>query len=42
MNNYPEFASSWNGRMLLHISCVDAKNPEMKVKPLDSEFLNQM
>jgi hypothetical protein len=35
MNNYPEFASTWKGRILMHVSCFDTKNPEMKVEKLD-------
>ena len=35
MNNYPEFASTWKGRILMHISCVDVKNPEMKIEKLN-------
>lgn len=38
MNLFPEFASTWKGRILMHISCVDTKNPEMKVQKLDEEF----
>jgi len=34
MNNYPEFASTWKGRILMHITCADVKNPEMKVEKL--------
>jgi hypothetical protein len=40
MNNNPEIASTWKGRMLLHISSFDTKNPEMKVGPLELEFKN--
>jgi hypothetical protein len=28
MNHFPEFASTWKGRTLMHISCTDTKNPE--------------
>ncbi len=38
MNMYPEFASTWKGRILIHTSCIDTKNPEMKVSRLDEEF----
>lgn len=31
MNLYPEVASTWKGRTLIHVSCEDTKNPEMKV-----------
>lgn len=30
MNDNPEYASTWKGRMLMHISSYDVKNPEMK------------
>ena len=42
MNNFPETASTWKGRILMHISSYDDKNPEMKVAPLDSEFKNKV
>ena len=38
MNENPEYASTWKGRTLMHISSFDIKNPEMKVVPLDPEF----
>lgn len=30
MDNNPEIASTWKGRILMQISCEDALNPEMK------------
>lgn len=42
MNNYPEFASTWKGRTLMHISCYDTKDPAIKVAKLDSDFKNQV
>lgn len=41
MNNYPEVASTWKGRILMHVQTFDTKNPEMKVTPLDAEFKNK-
>lgn len=38
MNNNPEISSTWKGRILMHLSSYDIKNPVMKVDPLDSEF----
>ena len=38
MNKEPENASSWKGRILMHISSEDTKNPEMKVTDLDVDF----
>lgn len=38
MNDNPDVASTWKGRTLMHISCFDVKNPELKVSPLDPEF----
>jgi hypothetical protein len=38
MNEYPEVASTWKGRILMHIESFDTKNPEMKVAVLDPEF----
>ena len=41
MNDYPEIASTWKGRILTHISVYDTKAPEMKVIPLDNDFKQQ-
>jgi hypothetical protein len=38
MNDFPELASTWKGRILMHISSEDTKNPEMKKCPLSTEF----
>ena len=38
MNDNPEIASTWKGRILMHISAYDTKAPEVKVAPLDPEF----
>lgn len=35
MNENPEYASTWKGRTLMHISAYDVKNPEMKLATLD-------
>jgi hypothetical protein len=32
MNNNPEFASTWKGRILVHYSAEDTKDPEMKIQ----------
>lgn len=42
MNKFPEFASTWKGRILMHVSCVDTKNPEMKVQKLEPEFKDML
>ena len=31
MNDSPEFASTWKGRILVHYSAEDTKNPELKI-----------
>jgi len=41
MNEFPEIASTWKGRILMHISAFDTKNPEMKLAILDSEYKNK-
>jgi len=41
MNEFPEIASTWKGRILMHIQAYDTKNPEMKLAPLDPEFKNK-
>lgn len=38
MNEFPEIASTWKGRILMHIQAYDTKNPEMKLAVLDPEF----
>ena len=38
MNEFPESASTWKGRILMHVEAFDTKNPEMKVIPLDQDF----
>jgi hypothetical protein len=42
MNENPEMASFWKGRILMHISSFDVKNPEMKVVPLSADFKAQI
>jgi hypothetical protein len=41
MNEYPEVASTWKGRILIHVSSFDTKNPEMKLAVLDAEYKNK-
>lgn len=41
MNEFPELASTWKGRILMHISAADTKNPEMKVQALTPELKNK-
>ena len=31
MNNNPEYASNWRGRVLVHYEAVETKNPELKI-----------
>ena len=38
MNEYPEVASTWKGRILIHTETTDTKNPEMKKAKLSNEF----
>jgi hypothetical protein len=38
MNEFPEAASTWKGRILMHVEAFDTKNPEMKVIPIDQDF----
>jgi hypothetical protein len=38
MNEEPENASTWKGRILMHLSSEDTKNPEQKVCDLDAAF----
>jgi hypothetical protein len=36
MNNNPEYASTWKGRILVHYSAEDTKDPEMKMLPVST------
>jgi len=38
MNEEPEYASQWKGRILLHLHAEEVKNPEMKLAPLAPEL----
>ena len=38
MNNNPDFASTWKGRILMHVECDDAEQPEMRVEPLSEDI----
>src|SRR3569833_2031777 len=38
INDNPEFASTWKGRILMHISCTDTKYPEIKLNLIDPDF----
>ena len=35
MNNNPEFASSWKGRILIMYYAEDTKNPTMKIQDMN-------
>ena len=38
MNDNPEIASHWRGRMLLEISCEECDKPKKGVEKLDPEI----
>ena len=38
MNNNPELASNWKGRILVHYEAVETKNPEMKIQPVSVQW----
>lgn len=38
MNEFPEFASTWKGRILMNVQTTDVKNPEMKVAKISNEY----
>lgn len=42
MNDYPEIASTWKGRILMQVTSFETKNPEMKVAPLEAEIKNKL
>lgn len=42
MNEYPEIASTWKGRILIQTICFDTKNPEMKVQAIEPELKNKL
>jgi hypothetical protein len=35
MNEHPESASTWKGRILVHFNAEETKHPEMKIEDLD-------
>jgi hypothetical protein len=37
MNDNPEFASTWKGRVLMHISCETSLQPEMSTQEMKIE-----
>lgn len=41
MNENPEVASAWKGRILMHIEATDSKHPERKVQTLESGIKEQ-
>ena len=38
MNDNPEYASTWKGRILMQLECVDTDQPEMKVQAIDPQI----
>lgn len=40
MNDNPELASAWKGRILMHVECHAADHPERIVRPLDEGIKN--
>lgn len=38
MNNNPELASTWKGRLLVQFYSEDTKHPEMKIQPITPEL----
>lgn len=41
MNNNPEYASTWKGRILIMYYAEDTKNPTMKIKDMTAEQIRQ-
>jgi hypothetical protein len=39
MNENPEIASNWKGRVLMQISCEETDKPEAKVMPIDEDIV---
>ena len=39
MNENPELASNWKGRVLMQIECEETEKPVAKVKNIDSEHI---
>ena len=35
MNENPEMASTWKGRILIQVECADSDRPEMKVMEIE-------
>lgn len=38
MNDNPELASAWKGKILMHVECQAADHPERCIKPLDEKI----
>lgn len=38
MNDNPEIATSWNGRILMHVEVLNIKNPVKKVTEIDEKI----
>jgi hypothetical protein len=41
MNENPELASSWHGRVLIHITVEVTKAPKLKIQKIDPIFRKQ-
>jgi hypothetical protein len=41
MNENPEMASSWNGRVLIHITVEITKAPKLKIEKINPIFRKQ-
>lgn len=39
MNDNPEVASFWKGRVLIQVTCEETENPELKVEKIDKEVV---
>jgi hypothetical protein len=40
MNNNPEYASNWKGRILFQVECIETDKPLVKVQEISQEIVD--
>lgn len=40
MDDFPDLASFWKGRVLIQVCCEETENPELKVEKIDKEVVD--
>ena len=39
MNENPEIASNWKGRVLMEVTCEETEKPVARMRPIPGEFI---